>query len=115
MKYDAYRNFMNQDFSSLADWIYSLNGYEFTLIATIISFLIAPSLSINQQNSLGNFFEQMGQTLLTIAAQNQTVKHKAKQVSTMSNNKVEDIEKEIRRIKEELYQLRKDALMNDNI
>ena len=57
----------------------------------------------------------MGQTLLTIAAQNQTVKHKAKQISTMSNNHIDDLHKEIYRIKEELYQLRIDSLMNDNI
>lgn len=53
--------------------------------------------------------------MLTIAAQSQTVKHKNKQVSTMSNEKIEDLEDEIHRIKEELYQLRRDALMNDNI
>ena len=57
----------------------------------------------------------MGQTLLTIAAQNQTIKHKSRQISTMNNNSVEDLHKEIQRIKEELYQLRKDSLMNDNI
>lgn len=111
----AYKEFVNQDFSKLAKWIYSLNGYEFTLVATLIAFLIAPNMSINEQNSLGNFFEQIGQTLLTIAAQNQTVKHKIKQVSTMSSENLEDLEAEINRIKEELYQLRRDALMNDNI
>lgn len=115
MTNDAYDKFVNQDFKNLASWIYSLNGYEFTLIATLVAFLISPPLSINEQNSLGNFFEQMGQTLLTIAAQNQTIKHKARQISTMSNNKIEDLHKEIYRIKEELYQLRRDSLMNDNI
>lgn len=115
MTNDAYDKFVNQDFKNLASWIYSLNGYEFTLIATLVSFLISPQLSINEQNSLGNFFEQMGQTLLTIAAQNQTVKHKRKQISTMSNEHIDDLRKEIHRIKEELYQLRRDALMNDNL
>jgi len=115
MTNDAYDKFVDQDFKNLASWIYSLNGYEFTLIATLVAFLISPNLSINEQNSLGNFFEQMGQTLLTIAAQNQTVKHKAKQISTMSNNHIDDLHKEIYRIKEELYQLRIDSLMNDNI
>lgn len=115
MTNDAYDKFINQDFKNLVSWIYSLNGYEFTLIATLVAFLISPTLSINEQNSLGNFFEQMGQTLLTIAAQNQTIKHKSRQISTMNNNSVEDLHKEIQRIKEELYQLRKDSLMNDNI
>jgi len=112
---DAYEDFMSQDFSCLADWIYSLNAYEFTLVATLIGFIIAPSLSINQQNSLGNFFEQIGQTLLTITSQNQTIKHKKKQFSTMDTDKDTDLEVEIERIKAELLQLRRDSLMNDNI
>lgn len=115
MNNDAYSQFVNQDFKNLACWIYSLNGYEFTLVASLIAFLIAPPLSINEQNSLGNFFEQIGQTLLTIAAQNQTIKHKNKQISTMSDNNIDDLHKEIHRIKEELYQLRRDSLMNDNL
>lgn len=115
MSNDSYKNFINQDFRELANWIYSLNGYEFVIVATLVGVLIATPLSINQQNSLGNFFEQIGQTMLTIAAQNQTVKHKVKQYSTLSNEAISDLEDEIHKIKEELYQLRKDALMNDNI
>ena len=57
MTNDAYDKFVDQDFKNLASWIYSLNGYEFTLIATLVAFLISPNLSINEQNSLGNFFE----------------------------------------------------------
>lgn len=116
MTNDAYDKFIKQDFKNLACWIYSLNGYEFTLVSTLVAFLIAPPLSINEQNSLGNFFEQMGQTLLTIAAQNQTIKHKARQISNMNNKtNPDDLLKEIEKIKEELYQLRRDSLMNDNI
>ncbi len=115
MSDNAYENFINQDFRELAKWIYTLNPYEFSIAATLVGLLIAPTLSINQQNSLGNFFEQIGQTMLTVAAQSQTVKHKNKQFSTMSDEDITDLEEEIHRIKEELYQLRKDSLMNDNI
>lgn len=115
MDNDAYKKFMDQDFRELALWIYSLNGYEFTLIATLVGLLISKPLTINQQNSLGNFFEQIGQTMLTIGAQNQTIKHKKKQISTMSKTNLNDLEDEINKIKEELYQLRRDSLMNDNI
>lgn len=115
MTNDAFDRFMNQDFCEFANWIYSLNGYEFTIIATLVAIVIAPPLSINQQNSLGNFFEQVGQTLLTIAAQNQTVKHKIKQYTTMLKKNDSDLETEINKIKAEIVQLRKDALMNDNI
>ncbi len=115
MDNNAFNDFMNQDFSALSNWINTLNAYEFASIATLIGLAIAPTLSINQQNSLGNFFEQIGQTLLTIAAQNQTVKHKSKQQSPVQKGSIEDVEDEINKMKEELIQLRKDALMNDNI
>ena len=115
MDKNAYNDFINQDFSTLAKWIYNFNGYEFTLVATLIAFLIAPGMSINEQNALGNFFEQMGQTLLTIAAQNQTIKHKKKQISTLRDDDINDLHEEIYKIKQELYQLRKDSLMNDNV
>ncbi len=115
MDNNAFKKFMNQDFKELANWIYTLDPYEFTAIATLIGIILAPILSINQQNSLGNFFEQIGQTLLTIGAQSQTVKHKNKQNSSIQYNNIDDIENEINKIKDELIQLRKDSLMNDNI
>lgn len=115
MNNDAYKDFIEHDFKELAMWIYSLNGYEFTLIATLAGLIIAKPLTINQQNSIGNFFEQIGQTLLTIGAQNQTIKHKNRQISNMEKTNLNDLEDEINKIKEEIYQLRKDALMNDNI
>lgn len=66
-------NFINQDFGSFSDWLFSLNAYQFTLIATIAGFLIAPTLTVNEQNSLGNFFELVGQVILTINAQASTL------------------------------------------
>ncbi len=111
----AFNEFMSQDFGALANWINTLNAYEFVSIATLLGMAITPALSINQQNSLGNFFEQMGQTILTISAQSQTVKHKMKQNSPVSKNEITDVEDEINKIKDELIQLRKDALMNDNV
>ena len=64
----AFNEFMSQDFGALANWINTLNPYEFVSIATLLGMAIAPALSINQQNSLGNFFEQMGHTILTFSA-----------------------------------------------
>ena len=46
----------NFDFCSFSNWLSTLNPYEFTLVATIIGFIISPSLTLNQQNSIGNFF-----------------------------------------------------------
>lgn len=72
MNNNAFNNFMNQDFKSLSDWFSTLNPYEFTFVATIVGGAIAPLLTTAQQNSLGNFFEQIGQTLETISSQAQT-------------------------------------------
>ena len=38
-----------------------------------------------------------------------------KQNSFVSKNEITDVEDEINKIKDELIQLRKDALMNDNV
>lgn len=69
MDNDAFNNFINQDYEGLSNWISTLNPYEFAFIASLAGFLIAPFLTTNQQNSVGNFFEQIGQTLLTIGSQ----------------------------------------------
>ena len=69
MSNEQFKNFANQDFKSLSNWLFSLNPYEFTLIATIMGLIISPTLSINEQNALGNFFELLGQIILTINAQ----------------------------------------------
>ena len=47
----------------------SLNEYELTILGCAIGLLLAPTITVNQQNSLGNFFELIGQVLLTINAQ----------------------------------------------
>lgn len=68
-----YEEFISQDFNSFSKWLFSLNAYQFTLISTIIGFIISSELSINEQNSLGNFFELLGQVILTINAQGVTL------------------------------------------
>ena len=104
-----FNNFINQDFSNLSNWLDTLNPYEFALIGTIAAFLIAPTLNANQQNSIGNFLEEIGQILLTIASQTITVKQ-AKSGNTESNgyfdtfnNSYDYLINEIIKIKKDLY------------
>lgn len=78
-----FNNFINQDFKSLSDWINTLNPYEFALVGVIAAFIIAQTLNANQQNSIGNFLEEIGQILLTISSQTITVEQ-AKQGNTTS-------------------------------
>lgn len=91
--------FIDQDFKSLSKWLFTLDPYEFTLVSTIIGFIISPSLTINEQNSLGNFFELLGQIILTINAQATTLNSK-KNVNIY--NEIEELKNEIRNLKDKL-------------
>ena len=113
---DEYQKFINQDFDSFSNWLFSLNAYEFSLIASIIGFVISPALTINQQGSLGNFFELLGQVILTINAQNTTLYQSGFQRSGIKpciENK--NLEEEIILIKNELIKLRNEIFNNFNM
>ena len=66
---NSFENFINQDFNLLAKWLSKVNSYEFALYGIVAAFLIAPTLNANEQNSLGNWLEEIGQILLTISSQ----------------------------------------------
>ncbi len=109
-----FEEFVNQDYNSLSSWLFSLNAYEFSLIGAAIGFAISPTLTINQQNSLGNFFELIGQVILTINAQSTTISQaKSKKSNIKPYLEEKNIEDEILKIKQEIIQLRKDSLSND--
>ncbi len=113
MHSNQFDDFINQDFNSFSEWLFSLNPYEFTLIATIIGFAISPTLTINQQNSLGNFFELLGQVILTINAQGETIRqHKALKSNVTPYLESKNLEEEILKLKLEIIQLRKDTFSN---
>lgn len=50
---------------------FKLPPEQFTLLAYLVGALLAQNLDANEQNSLGNFVEAVGQAILTIAAQEQ--------------------------------------------
>ena len=55
--------------NNFINYFFSLNPYELTLIGNILGIIIAKPLTLNQQNTLGNFLELIGQQILTIQAQ----------------------------------------------
>lgn len=105
MDNEAFENFINQDFKGLSDWFSTLNPYEFTFVATIIGGVIAPLLNTSQQNSLGNFFEQIGQTLETISSQAQT--NNQYRQNTQNNSNFNDKDDDINNLRMELERLRR--------
>ena len=66
---DSMNRFINNDYDSLADYLFSFTGNEFAIFSSIIGFIISQNLS----NSLGNFFESVGQFMLAKAAQDQVI------------------------------------------
>lgn len=114
MDNNEFQKFANQDFCSLSEWLFSLDAYQFSLVATLMGFVISPTLTINQQNSLGNFFQLLGQVILTINAQAVTVKQKKAQQPSITNKLEEEtLEEEILKLKQEVIQLRNDSLNNE--
>lgn len=121
-KEKPYDQFVNVDYASLSDWLFSFTGYEYGIVGAFIGLLIAAPLNINQQNSIGNFFELVGQMILTINAQeitrraqinandieiNQRQNTINNQNNTTYNDKIASLEQEIIKLKEEISKIRK--------
>ncbi len=61
---------MNENYySKLSNIISNLSPLEFIISATLIGYFISLSIPITELNSLGNWFEQVGQIMLTYSAQ----------------------------------------------
>ncbi len=56
--------------------IFSLSACKFSLLASLLGVLLIDNLDLNQQNSLGNFIVNIGQNLLTAAAQGEIVEER---------------------------------------
>ncbi len=51
--------------------IFKIPPDDFALIAALLGVVISNKLDVNEQNAIGNFFELIGQTILTVSAQEQ--------------------------------------------
>ncbi|MPM72261.1 hypothetical protein SDC9_119234 [bioreactor metagenome] len=59
------------EYGKLNPGIFSLAPVQYTLLSVFIGLLLIDRLDLSQQNSLGNFIVNVGQTILTAAAQGQ--------------------------------------------
>lgn len=80
--------------NAFVDLLLSLNAYELSILAFAIGALLAPTITVNQQNALGNFFELIGQTLLTINAQEINLQPNAPSRQQL-NDRISKLEKEL--------------------
>lgn len=58
-----------QNLKDLSSIILKSTPFEFVTLGTIVGYLLSANLTINEQNSLGNWFELVGQIILTFNAQ----------------------------------------------
>ena len=98
---DGIYEFGDMSCNAFVDLLLSMNEYELSILAFAIATILAPTITINQQNSLGNFFELIGQTLLTINAQAINLQPSAPSRLEL-NEKIKRLEKEIQTLKEQI-------------
>ena len=78
---------------------YSLGPVKFSLLASLLGVLLIDNLNVNQQNSLGNFLESVGQSLLTAAAQAQTLQQSQQ---NQVRRQIQSLKDQIAELEEEL-------------
>lgn len=98
---DGLYEFGDISFNAFVDLLLSLNEYELSILGFAIGILISPTITTNQQNSLGNFFELIGQTLLTVNAQTINLQPNAPSRIEL-NERIKRLEQELAKIKNTL-------------
>ena len=94
---NPYNEFQDVDYNGLLEYFSTLSGEEYIVITSLLALAIARSVSTTaKQNSLGNFFIQIGQSIITITAQDLT------KTSLNNIDKLDYIEQEIEQIKRRL-------------
>ena len=96
-----YDQFKNMSCESFIDYLLSLSSNELTLLAIGLGFLFSINIDTNKQNSLGNFFELTGQTLLTISAQNMVLETHPTRAELQQQ--INNLQVEIQQLKDLLF------------
>jgi hypothetical protein len=79
----------------------SLHPKNFALLSTILGLSLLDGLNVNQKNALGNFIVNVGQTLLTVAAQDQSLQDDTSQNDQILDD-IEDLKNQITALKKEI-------------
>ncbi len=70
-----------------ANYLLNLTPNEITILASFIGLFFSQFLTPNQQNVLGNFFELIGQVLITMGAQGQYITADDDEDAAIVNNR----------------------------
>ena len=94
--HDEINNFKNSCIS-ISDILNNIPPYTYSLYATLAAYLISTVLDLNALNALGNWLEQVGQIMLTIAAQAS---------ATPSDKEYNALKEEVRKLRCEIEELK---------
>ena len=81
--------------------VFKIGPYSFTTSAFLIGLILSQHLSIEEQDSVGNWLQLIGLTMQTYASQKTTLEAAGKEESS----NVETLKKAVKKIEEELEKL----------
>lgn len=99
-------DFLNCDFSSLSSFLSNISPLEFGTIGCLVGLLISIPLNSNEQNSIGNFLELVGQVILTVQAQ-QSINSTASASESDLNKFKEETQEKFKFLYKELKKMNK--------
>lgn len=67
--------FSQKEIRNYAEFLYGLSGSELASLSFLVGLLLSQNINSKQINSLGNFFEAVGQTMLVIGSQEQLLEN----------------------------------------
>ena len=88
----------NENLKNMCSFILNLSPFEFTTTATILGYMLSLILTTSEQNSVGNWFELVGQILLTFNAQGSNELPPSPKQFIDLENKVKEIEKMLKQL-----------------
>ncbi len=99
---DLLKKINTNTINSYSKALAKLSPIEFTTLGCTISIILAQSLTPNEQNTIGNLLEMIGQILLTSYAQASVVNPN---VAPITQCNFLDLEKEINKIRNLVFKL----------
>ncbi|MCX7920603.1 MAG: hypothetical protein N3B21_01055 [Clostridia bacterium] len=87
--------------NKLASCFFSLPPKQFSLLSSLLGILLIDNLDLNRQNSLGNFIVNVGQAILTAAAQGQSLQSNSSQNDHI-RQQIQMLKKQICALEQEL-------------
>jgi len=92
---------IHDNYSNFVPYFLSLPPKQFALLSSLLGLILIDNLDLEQQNSLGNFIVNIGQFILTTAAQGQALEN-GNQNNDQIRRKIEMLKKQIIELEQQL-------------